>query len=142
MSTNPTTLKQAVEIISLLTTSVTNFRLYPQGSAITSNSIDRLLNALLMVLEKKDSIILAESEKAMLADGQLLSEETLKKPQVKTLIQLMLGLEIRSITIEKGFAKSEIIDLLEILSKKPAELQKPGEIWNIVSAGNMPHILL
>ncbi|MBN1276702.1 MAG: HEAT repeat domain-containing protein [Deltaproteobacteria bacterium] len=142
MSTNPTTLKQAVEIISLLTTAVTNFRLYPQGSAITSNSIDRLLNALLMVLEKKDSIILAESEKAMLADGQPLPEETLKKAQVKTLIQLMLGLEIRSITIEKGLAKSEIIDLLDILSKKPSELQKHGGIRNILSAGNMPHILL
>lgn len=142
MPPNQTTQHQVIDIISLLTTAITDFRLYPQGSAITTNAIDRVFNALETVLEQKNSVILSESEKAMLADGQPLSENDLKKPQVKTLIELMVGLEIKSITFEKGLAKSEIIDLLDILCKKPSELQKNGGIKNIISGRNMPHILL
>ncbi|HOP46516.1 MAG TPA: HEAT repeat domain-containing protein [Desulfobacteraceae bacterium] len=142
MTPDQTIQTQPVDIISFLITAITNFRLYPQGSAITTNAIDRMFNALGKVLEQKNSVVLAESEKAILAEGNPLSENSLKKPQVKALIELMVGLEIKSITFEKGLAKSEITDLLDILSKKPVELQKNGGIKDIISGRNMPHILL
>ncbi|HPQ28024.1 MAG TPA: hypothetical protein PLQ82_06060, partial [Desulfobacteraceae bacterium] len=67
MTPDQTIQTQPVDIISFLITAITNFRLYPQGSAITTNAIDRMFNALGKVLEQKNSVVLAESEKAILA---------------------------------------------------------------------------
>jgi CRP-like cAMP-binding protein len=135
-------LEKAVEAIVVLNAALTNIRLYPPSSAMIVNSVDSAQSILQSILEEEASIVFAESDKNLIISGQALDEKEQKKPQVAAFIQLMLNLGIKSIAFEKGLEKSDIIDLLEVISKKPDDLRKQGGIQKIMSAKQTKHIML
>ena len=133
---------KAVPVIVMINAAITNIRLYPSSSALVANSIDRVHPALLEILEQEDSVIFAEAEKNLLVFGQSLNEKDQQKPQVIAFLELMLNFGVSSITFEKGLDKTELKSFLEILSKKPEDVEKEGGLQQTITRKKFPHILL
>jgi HEAT repeat protein len=126
----------------MMNTAIINLRLYPPTNAMVTRSIDRLYESYLNILEDVDSVIFSESEKNLLIGGEPLGPKHKGKAHVAIFLVLMMNWGIKSITFTRGLNKTELVPFLEILGKKPDELQIK-KVWNeIVTEGTMPHILL
>jgi HEAT repeat protein len=109
---------------------------------MVARSIDRLYESFLNILEDVDSVIFAESEKNLLIGGEPLGPKHRGKAHVAIFLVLIMNWGIKSITFTRGLDKTELVPFLEIIGKKPDELQIK-KVWDeIVSEGRMPHILL
>jgi ribosomal 50S subunit-associated protein YjgA (DUF615 family) len=135
-------LEKAIDAIIVLNAAFTNIRLYPPTSAMIGKSIDSAASIFQGIFEHEDSLILAESERNLIVSGQMLAEKDSLRPQVAAFIQLMLKLGIKSITFERGMEKSEILSLLEVVTKKPEDLQKEGGILKVILGKNLKKIHL
>jgi transcriptional regulator with AAA-type ATPase domain len=90
----------ALESLAAMNAAITSARLYPSGSALIVNSVQRLYLLLASLFEQVDAVIYAESEKNLLIEGEPLSEKEQKRPQVVSFVSLMLDFGIRSLSIQ------------------------------------------
>ncbi len=133
---------KSVNALVMMNTAIINLRLYPPTNAMVTRSIDRLYESLLNILEDAESVIFSESEKNLLVEGEPLGPKHKGKAHVAIFLVLMMNWGIKSITFTKGIDKTELAPLLEIIGKKPDDLQIK-KVWNqIIAEGKMPHILL
>ncbi len=134
--------KKAIDTMVIMNAAITNLRLYPPSSAMIVNTIDRVYQALQEVLDKEESLIFAESEKSLLICGDLLSQKDQEKPQVMAFIEILLDFGIKSVTFERGLGKAELMTFLEMLSRKPEDVEKEGGLQKVMEDKGLPHILL
>ena len=132
--------KFAVEALAAMNTAITSARLYPMGSALIINSIQRLYLALASLFEQVDTIVYAESEKNLLIQGEPLSEKEQKRPQVVSFVSLMLDLGIRSLSISKGISEKEIAGFVKIMVKTADEVKTAGGLGCLLGDLNITHI--
>ena len=133
---------KSVNAVVMMNTAIINLRLYPPTNAMVARSIDRLYESFLNILEDVDSVIFAESEKNLLIGGEPLGPKHRGKAHVAIFLVLIMNWGIKSITFTRGLDKTELVPFLEIIGKKPDELQIK-KVWDqIISEGRMPHILL
>ena len=140
--TNPLMQQKAVETLVLVNTAITNLRLYPPTSAMITNTVGRLYQALLDIFEETDSINFAETEKNMLINGEPLSGKDLERPPVKAFLELLLFFGIRSISLKKGMEKQELTDFLQVIGKRQETIQSEGGLQKLMADIDVPHILL
>ena len=134
--------ERAVNAIVMMNTAIINLRLYPATNAMVARSIERLQESFLNILEDVDSVIFAESEKNLLIGGEPLGPKHKGQAHVAIFLILMMNWGIKSITFTRGLDKAELVPFLEIIGKKPDDLQIK-KMWDeIVSEGRLPHILL
>ncbi|MBW1861983.1 MAG: cyclic nucleotide-binding domain-containing protein [Deltaproteobacteria bacterium] len=138
--TDSSTQENAIEAIIIFNAALTNIRLYPPTSDMISNSIDSANSIFQSIIEKDDSVVFAEAEGNLVISGQVLNEADKKRPQMIAFVNLMLSLSIKSISLEKGLDKSEILAFLEVMSKKPDDLEKEGGIQEAMTKKNIRHI--
>jgi len=136
------TQENAIEAIIIFNAALTNIRLYPPTSDMISNSIDRAYSIFQPIIEQDNSVVFAEAEGNLVISGQLLNETDKKKPQVIAFVNLMISLSVKSISFEKGLDKSEILAFVEVMSKKPEDLEKEGGIQEAMTNKNIQHIRL
>lgn len=134
------TQEMAVEAIVILNAAFTNIRLYPPTSDMIGNSVSSAHSILENIFEQEDSVVFAESEGNLIISGQVLSEADKKKPQVSAFVNLMLSLSIKSISFEKGLQKEEILSFLEVITRKPEDLEKEGGASEVMVAGGIKNI--
>lgn len=139
---NPLIQQKAVETLVLVNTAITNLRLYPPTSAMITNTVGRLYQALLDIFEEADSINFAETEKNMLINGEPLSGKDLERPPVKAFLELLLFFGIRSISLKKGMEKQELTDFLQVIGKRQETIQSEGGLQKLMADIDMPHIFL
>jgi HEAT repeat protein len=133
---------KSVNALIIMNAAIVNLRLYPPTNAMVARTIDRLYESFLHIFEDVDSVIFAESEKDLLIGGEPLGPKHGGKAHVAIFLVLMLNWGMKSITFTRGLDKAELVPFLEIIGKKPDELQTK-KVWDqIVSEGRMPHILL
>ena len=133
---------KSVNTVVMMNTAIINLRLYPPANAMVTRSIDRLYENLLNILEDVESVIFSETEKNLLIEGEPLGPKHKGKAHVAIFLVLMMNWGIKSITFTRGLDKTELIPFLEIIGKKPDDVQIK-KVWaQIVSEGSMPHILL
>jgi HEAT repeat protein len=140
--TNPLIQQKALEALVLVNTAITNLRLYPPTSAMITNTIGRLYQALLDIFEETDSINFAETEKNMLINGEPLSGRDLERPPVKAFLELLLLFGIRSVSLKKGLDKQELTDFLQVIGKRQETIQDEGGLEKLMADIQAPHILL
>lgn len=139
---NPLMQQKAVETLVLVNTAITNLRLYPPTSAMITNTVGKLYQALLDIFEETDSINFAETEKNMLINGEPLSSKDLERPQVRAFLELLLSFGIRSISLKKGMEKNELADFLQVIGKRQETIQNEGGLQKLMADIDVPHILL
>lgn len=134
--------QRVLDAIANLNTAVSNRRLYPLESATVRNAIDRLFTVLSSFLDIADSVVLAESEKNLLIDGESLSQKEQEKAHITSFLKLLLNHDIRSITLKKGLNISELTAFVDMIVKKP-ELVKNEDGWaRLCAEAKLEHILL
>lgn len=140
--TDPTTPEKAIRALVALNATITNLRLYPPTSATIGNSCDKAFELLHILFENEDSVVFAESEKILVVSGQALDEKEQKKDHVTTFIQLMANLGIKSIALEKGLDRDELLTFLKIASRKPDDLAKSGGLQKAAVGANLQHVFI
>lgn len=132
--------KQVVELIYIMNAAITNLRLYPPTNPLIVNSIEKLQKSLITILEKKDSVEYAESEKTLLVQGEALPEKEQAKTQVSSFLKVMLDLGIRSIAFKKGVTGEEIAGFLQSIGKSSREIENAGGLNQIFNGRGISHI--
>jgi HEAT repeat protein len=138
--TSPGIQQKAIEIIMLMNKAVNNLRLYPPSSAITSQSIDRLLQALTGILSEEDPLILAESERVLLIGGELAGPRDQERPQVRSFIETIVNLGIKSVSFGIGVEKEEIAAFLLEIIQSPEAMRADGGLQDILTRREVLHI--
>jgi HEAT repeat protein len=133
---------QALDVLVILNTAIKNVRLYPPASTSVSNVIEKLYLSLLDLLLQDEQISFSESEKALLIDGRPLSPKDQERPHAVSLLNLLLGLGLKSITFTKGLEKEELFRFIEMFSRTPENIQASGGIRKLISDQNIVHVVL
>ena len=133
---------QALNALVILNTAIKNVRLYPPTSASVSSVIEKLYLSLLDLLLQEEQISFSESEKALLIDGRPLSPKDQERPHTASLLNLLLGLGLKSITFTKGLEKEELFRFIELFSRTPESIQENGGINKLLTDQNIVHVVL
>ncbi|MDD4357027.1 MAG: HEAT repeat domain-containing protein [Smithellaceae bacterium] len=133
---------QALDVLVIFNTAIKNVRLYPPASASVSSVIEKLYLSLLDLLLKEEQISFSESEKALLIDGRPLSPKDQERPHTVSLLNLLIGLGLKSITFTKGLEKEELFRFIELFSRTPESIQENGGINKLLTDQNIVHVVL
>lgn len=134
--------EKAIDVVTILIKSVTALRLYPPTSAIVNQTIALLLQACTEFLEEKDPLILAESERKLLVDGEPAEHKDQEKIQIRAFVELLVILDIRSITFVKGLGDEELLAFIQAMSLRPETARAEGGLQAILDRQAVRHILI
>lgn len=137
-----TFIQKALDTLVIMNTAMKVMRLYPPASPSIINTVEKLHQAFLDMFLMEEGVVFAESERALLICGEPLSQKDQEKPQAVTLLDIMLGFGIRSISFDKGLAKEELTVFLEILGRKPETVNADGGLPQLIMRQNFAHIRL
>ncbi|HEU18920.1 MAG TPA: HEAT repeat domain-containing protein [Deltaproteobacteria bacterium] len=135
-------IQKALDALLILNTAVKNVRLYPPTSASVVNTTERLYQSLLDLLTQEEQIAFAESEKALLIDGEVLSRKDQEKPHAAALLGILLGFGLKSISFIRGLEKEEIARFVELLALKPETIAEGGGLSQLMADRTISHIHL
>jgi HEAT repeat protein len=133
--------EKAINVVTILIKSVTSLRLYPLTSAIVNQNVDLLLHACTELLEENDPLILAESERTLLIDGEPADHKDQEKIQIRAFVEILTILDIRSITFVKGLEKEELLAFIQAMSLKQETARAEGGLQAILDRHAVRHIL-
>ena len=133
--------EKAVETLFILKRAVVHLHTYPPKHPLVINTIDNIYDSLMVIFEKEDSVIFAESDRNLIISGNLMSQKYQGNPYIAIFLMLMINWRIKSITFMRGLEKSEILPFLEIMAKKPDEVKMKEELEQLIAERQMPHIL-
>jgi len=136
------TIAKAIDAMVKINAAIRNIRLYPPGSAMVDISIQRVFPSLETIMETESSVSFAESEKTLLVFDQPLGEKDQQKPQVASFIETLLDFGIKNITFTKGIGAEELRVFLDLLSRKPEDVEADGGLHQLMPPESVPHILL
>jgi len=139
--TQSTLQEKAVETLFILKRAVVHLHTYPPKHPLVTNTIDNIYDSLMVIFEKEDSVIFAESDRNLIISGNLISQKYQGNPYMAIFLMLMINWRIKSITFMRGLEKREILPFLEILAKKPDEVKMKGELEQLIAERKMPHVL-
>jgi len=134
--------QKVLDTMFILNTAFVTFRLYPPGSVMIHNTIERLQKAFEATFEMVDSVIFGVSERNLIVNGDPLSQKDQEKPQVTAFLEMLHNHSIKSVTFNKGLEVSELITFIEIMVQKPEEAKIEGGISKIAADRNLHHIFL
>jgi CRP-like cAMP-binding protein/HEAT repeat protein len=127
------TMEKTIHILGAMVAAINNMRLYPPGSGLISNSIDKAFQALNEVITPNEPLLIAESENNLLISGEPLSFKLQQFPQVTSFKGFMTTLRIRSIILKKDMDRLEFRNFLTIMSKTSEEVDDEGGIQKVKS---------
>jgi len=134
--------KKALDVLVILNTSIKNYRLYPSNSASVINAVEKLNLSLMDLLAKEEQIVFAESEKALLICGQSLSQKDQDRPHAISLLNMLLGFGLKSVTFTRDLEKEELIRFISLLSRSPENVHSDGGLDRLLTDQNIVHISL
>lgn len=135
-------LARSLAALALLNAAVKIARLYPVASASVSTAIEKLHLALTDLLAKDDQIVFAESEKALLIDGQSLAQKDQEKPHTVSLINILLSFGLSSVTFCRGLERDELERLVVLLSRGAESVPADGGLAAELANQKIVHVLL
>lgn len=135
-------LTKSLDVPALLNTAIKNVRLYPRASASVSAAIEKLHLTLADLLTKNAQIVFAESEKALLIDGQSLGQKDQERPHIVSLINILLDFGLSSLTLCRGLEKDELERLVFLLSRGSESVLANGGLAAQLTSQKIPHVLL
>jgi HEAT repeat protein len=134
--------EKTTEAITILVKAITNHRLYPPTSTMVGQTIDRLLASLSAVLAEVDPLILAESERRLLIGGEMLGTRDQERVQVRSLVEILVHFDIRSISFTPGLGREELIAFIEAMSMRPEMAKAEGGLQEVLDRQAVRHIFL
>jgi HEAT repeat protein len=133
---------KALNVITLLNAAVKNVRLYPPESASVVNALDRLDHSIADFLADEQSLVFAESEKALLIDNRPLRQADHEKPHLMSMLNLLMSFGLKSISFERGVSRQELADFLDFFSRMPESVKNEGGLAGLMAERNITRITL
>ena len=96
---------------------MTNVAFYPAGSTQVTVSVESAYSNMARILDRNRSLILAESEGRLLANGRAMSEEQVRRT-AGVFVQSLSDCNIKSVTFRQGVDLNEIFVFLQGLGEK------------------------
>ncbi len=134
--------QKALGLINLINAAITNVRLYPPGSALIRNSVQRMGQSVTEMVQEIDVVEYAEVEKKLLIQGEALSDRDQKKPQVVSFLRMLAEHGLRSISIKKGLREGELAAFVEIMGTAGEEVKAGGGIKQAFQDRQIAHIAI
>ncbi len=131
--------QKAIALLPLLNTAIKSVRLYPPTSLSVSGANEKLFQALSKLLDEEETIFFTESEKSLLICGKALLQKDQEKFLTLALLNILLGLGIRSISFRRGLEKSELGHFIGLLAGNPDNIQNEGGLIKMMSDLNIIH---
>ena len=138
--TNSIPMEKTINILGAMVAAITNMRLYPPGSALITNSIEKAFVSLQTTLTANQPLLIAESEGNLLISGEPLSFKFQQFPQPTSFRGFMSGLRIRSIILKKEMDRLEFKNFLMIMSQAPEDVEAKGGIQKLTVQADLRHI--
>ena len=132
--------EKAIDAIVIMSTAINNLRLYPPTNAMINQTIDRLLQALVAILDEHAPLIIAESERILIVAGEPAGTKYQERPQIRSIIELLTNLGIRSMSFEGGLVKEDLTAFLQALSLKPEDIKMEGGLQELLYRKDILHI--
>jgi len=133
---------KATEGIVHLHKAIKNVQLYPPGSPTVENSIERLYLHFRDILQQDAPLVFAESEKKALLRGKILNQKEQETNHITTLLDILFGLGIKSISFDKGLSKEELYTFINFLAKKPETIFDEGGLPHLMAKNRIAHIYI
>ena len=135
--------RKAIDAMAVMDVAVSNIRLYPPISSIVRNTVDRVYQLLMDIIIQENSVIFAESEENFIICNQFFSEEDqIQNPQATAFLELLKEFGLKSISFEKKLTKPELKKFLEIIGRRPEEIEERGGLQSIFRNENLPNIVM
>jgi HEAT repeat protein len=134
--------QKALDTLALMSMAVQNMRLYPPSGAMAFVAVDRLNQTLAGMFAQGAKLIFTVSGKNVLLCGDPLSPTARQRRQHEALLERLLRLGIRSITLEKGLDRTELASFLEIIDRNPEHVRSEGGLPQLLAERNLLHILI
>lgn len=131
-----------MDALGAMHTTVKNVILYPPVSPAIANTMERLYFVFRDVLNQKAPFIIAESEKQLLVCGEPLEIKERESIQAVAVLQILMKLDIKSISFNAGLEKEDLSAFIRYLSKSSDELKEGGGLRKIMEQKNILHIML
>lgn len=138
--TNSMSMEKTIQILGAMVASVNNMRLYPPGSGLINNSVEKAFVSLQGTISANEPLLIAESENNILISGEPLSFKFQQLPQVTSFKGFMTTLRIRSIILKKEMELIEFRNFLAIMSHTSEEVDLQGGIQKVTGRANLSHI--
>jgi hypothetical protein len=118
-----------LEVLSFLKLAVAQLRLYPKSSPQVVKTGQAAYTALARQLDIVPSLVLCQTPRGLLVDGQKLSAKDFATITLEaSVVSLLLEAGVRSITFRKGLAPEELVTFLEALTRKFWDVREGKEI--------------
>jgi len=134
--------RKIVELLVQVNIAITSLRLYPPASPMIISAVDKLQQALTALFDESESLVLAEAEKKLLVNGELLDQIDQDRIPVKLFIDMLLRFRVRSLTFERGLESQELKDFLKIIGEMRESNLGEGGIRQVMADSRLPHIYL
>ena len=131
--------KALPDLLLGLRIAVTNIAFYPPGSKQVTVALESAFSGMARTLESNRSLILAESEGNLLANGQPLREEQAKK-MAGVFLQNLIDCHIKSVTFKQGLELDELFVFLKGLGEKKWMKEKDIILSEELEKSNIYHI--
>jgi HEAT repeat protein len=134
--------QKAIEGLIQLHKVIKNVQLYPPGSPTIDTSIERIYLHFEDILRQDAPLVFAEAEKKALLRGKILNQKEQETIHVVTLLDILFGLGIKSISFDKGLEKAELHTFINLLAKKPETIFDEGGLPRLMAENKIAHIYL
>lgn len=138
--TNSMSMEKTIQILGAMVAAINNMRLYPPGSGLINNSVEKAFVALQGIITANEPLLIAESERNILISGEPLSFKLQQFPQVASFKGFMTTLRIRSIILKKEMELAEFRNFLMVMSHTSEEVDLQGGIQKVTSRANLRNI--
>ncbi|OIN98873.1 hypothetical protein AUJ66_00185 [Candidatus Desantisbacteria bacterium CG1_02_38_46] len=131
-----------VNLIKSLHLAVANTRIYPRGSEIIKESINKVLDVLTGHLNEHESFILSEARGNLLIDGKEIGIKGVGQTISVDFAFRLAEQGIKSIEFQRGVTFEEVSVFIEGLSKRKQELQEKGGLVGFLGEKKVFNIII
>jgi HEAT repeat protein len=114
---------KAIDALVLIHKAIKNVQLYPSSDLTIINSIEMLYLHLMETLRQNYPLVFAELEKKTLLDENVLNQQGENTIHILSLLDILRGLDIKSVSFDKDLEKEELHILINLFSSKSKEVQ-------------------
>ena len=139
---NTMTMEKTIGILGAMVAAINNIRLYPPGSGLISNSVDKAFSAIQTVITENEPLLIAEAEGNLMISGEPVGYRMQQYPQIATFRGCMTTLGIRSILLKKSMTTQEFRSFLTILSRTSEESEAEGGLQKMTAKAALKHIAI
>jgi len=129
-----------LNVLLSMGSAIRNLRLYPANSVIVNDAMEKLQAALLNYFEIQKSLTLSEADQKLLIGGEALSYQDHEKPQITSLLEILLKFNLKSVTFRQGVEKRELLALLDYFAKNPEGRENASGLSKIIAEKKLSHI--